>query len=56
MQKTHQHGTDGARYFWNIVTDQTEGEYRSRCSTVQGVRAILTKYGHTVKSIKAVKA
>jgi hypothetical protein len=56
MQKIHKHGHDGNRYFWNIKTDMTEGEYRSRCATAEGVRSVLKSYGHNVKSITPVKA
>lgn len=56
MQKIHSGGTDGNRYFWNIATDKTAGEYRSRCSTVAAVRKVLTKHGHAVKSVKPTKA
>lgn len=56
MQKMHCHGTDGNRYFWNIKTDLVAGEYRSRCATAQGVRRVLTRIGHKVKSVSAARA
>lgn len=55
-QKTHNHGTDGNRYFWNVTTTGGSFQYRSRHSTSSGVRKTLTKMGHTVTSVKQARA
>lgn len=55
MQKTHNHGTDGKRYFWNVTTQEGSGEYRSRHATSKGVRAEFAKNGHSVKSVTKAK-
>jgi len=55
MQKIHALGTNEARYFWNINTNLTSGEYRSRCATANAVRSQLRKFGHTVKSVTPAK-
>jgi len=56
MQKLHNHGTDGTRYFWSVnVQGEGAGEYRSRHATAKGVRAEFTKNGKVITSIKAAK-
>lgn len=55
MQKVEMCGSDGNRYYWNVVTDKINGEYRSRCNTAAGVRVVLKRFGHVVKSIAQAK-
>ena len=55
-QKIHSHGMDGSRYFWEVKTNLTAGEYRSRHATAKGVRSELQKSGHIVGSIKPARA
>ena len=56
MQKIEMCGADGNRFYWNVVTDSINGEYRSRCGTATRVRTVLTGLGHTVKSVTKAKA
>lgn len=57
MQKVHNHGTDGARYFWNVsIQGGSAGEYRSRHSTAAAVRAEFARNGKKVTSIKPAQA
>ena len=56
MHKVEKCGKDGNRFFYEVKTNKTVGEYRSRAKTAEQVTSILQKFGHKVQSVKPVMA